>query len=485
MTNNLIVINEIVSEPYFNLMKEFADRYVEFIARLKNDRNFKNELSLHPEIPLHEYESFDEFIDFFMSMDLLKCFSLTSNISNLKSKESFAYVYVSTKSLGLGYQTYDSLNTLYNNGTLSILEKRNKVLEKQLKWYNNDDLTYQIAQLLSAYDNKLKNEYLSSLYRFVSIVIKADGFVTKEEEEILKRIMRISGNNAITKSDSSSEKEKLLNTNSEQKLQTIDEVLEELNSLVGLDGVKQEMKTLINYLKVQQAREASGLKSSNISYHIVFTGNPGTGKTTVARILAKIYKALKVLSQGHLIETDRSGLIGEYIGQTAIKVNKTIDSAINGVLFIDEAYSIAGETLNDFGKEAVATLIKRMEDDRDKLIVVIAGYTNEMYKFIETNPGFKSRFNRYIDFDDYSPKELQLIFQNLCLKLDYKLTDEAYQKLQLLFEDAYANRDKTFGNGRFVRNIFEKSLERQANRIASVALLNKEILSTIIADDVP
>ena len=201
--------------------------------------------------------------------------------------------------------------------------------------------------------------------------------------------------------------------------------------------------------------------------------------------MAKIYKALKVLSQGHLIETDRSGLIGEYIGQTAIKVNKTIDSAINGVLFIDEAYSIAGETLNDFGKEAVATLIKRMEDDRDKLIVVIAGYTNEMYKFIETNPGFKSRFNRYIDFDDYSPKELQLIFQNLCLKLDYKLTDEAYQKLQLLFEDAYANRDKTFGNGRFVRNIFEKSLERQANRIASVALLNKEILSTIIADDVP
>lgn len=261
--------------------------------------------------------------------------------------------------------------------------------------------------------------------------------------------------------------------------------MQELDSLIGLDGVKQEIKTLINFIKVQKAREASGLKSSSISYHIVFTGNPGTGKTTVARIVAKVYKALGILAQGQLVETDRSGLIAEYVGQTAIKVNKIVDSAINGVLFIDEAYSITGETQNDYGKEAIATLIKRMEDDRDKLIVVVAGYPNEMNTFIETNPGLKSRFNRYVEFVDYSPQELFDIYQSQCSRLDYKLTDDAKSILKTVFEEAYNDRDKSFGNGRFVRNIFEKSLERQANRIASVASLDKETLTTITADDIP
>ncbi|MBK9382229.1 MAG: AAA family ATPase [Chitinophagaceae bacterium] len=315
------------------------------------------------------------------------------------------------------------------------------------------------------------------LYRFANIIAKADNHISKDEERRLKEIYQVTHNPIPEQVNKS-----LIVSNSNE---SIEDIMKELDSLIGLDGVKQEIKTLINFIKVQKAREASGLKSSSISYHIVFTGNPGTGKTTVARIVAKIYKALGILTQGQLVETDRSGLIAEYVGQTAIKVNKTVDSAINGVLFIDEAYSIAGETQNDFGKEAIATLIKRMEDDRDKLIVVVAGYTNEMNTFIETNPGFKSRFNRYVEFVDYSPQELFDIFQSQCLRLDYKLTDDAKLKLKTVFDEAYSDRDKSFGNGRFVRNIFEKSLERQANRIASVASLDKETLTTITGDDIP
>ncbi|KMQ70980.1 hypothetical protein ACM44_09205 [Chryseobacterium koreense CCUG 49689] len=268
------------------------------------------------------------------------------------------------------------------------------------------------------------------------------------------------------------------------KNETLDEVLHELNSLIGLNEVKSEINTLINFIKVQKAREQSGLKSPSLSYHIVFTGNPGTGKTTVARIVSKIYKHLGILTEGQLVETDRSGLIAEYVGQTAVKVNQTVNSALNGILFIDEAYSLVGENKDDFGREAVATLIKRMEDDRDKLVLVLAGYTNEMTNFIDTNPGFKSRFNRYINFPDYTPSELFEIFESNCVKLDYQLTEEAETKLKLVFENAYSTRDRSFGNGRFVRNVFEKTLEQQANRIAKESNLTKEILTTITENDI-
>jgi SpoVK/Ycf46/Vps4 family AAA+-type ATPase len=227
------------------------------------------------------------------------------------------------------------------------------------------------------------------------------------------------------------------------------------------------------------------LKSSKVSYHSVFTGSPGTGKTTIARIVAKIYAQLGILKNGHLVETDRSGLVAEYLGQTAVKVNRIVDSALNGVLFIDEAYSLVGENKDDFGKEAVATLVKRMEDDRDKLIVILAGYTQEMKKFIDTNPGFKSRFNRYIEFKDYSPVDLEAIYQLQCSKNEYKLTEDAEKKVREVVTIAYASRDKSFGNARFVRNLFEKTIEMQANRLAILNSNSKEILTTIIAEDIP
>ncbi len=259
----------------------------------------------------------------------------------------------------------------------------------------------------------------------------------------------------------------------------------ELDLLIGLTSVKKEIQTLTNFIKIQQEREKQGLKSSSLSYHCVFTGNPGTGKTTVARIVADIYKELGVLKKGHLVETDRAGLVAEYVGQTAVKTNKIIDSALDGVLFIDEAYSMVSDSSTDYGKEAIATLLKRMEDDRDRLVVILAGYTKEMQDFINTNPGLQSRFNRYIEFPDYTADELYQIFELNLKKFDYKLTDDAKVALQRYFEQAVANKDKNFGNGRFVRNVFEKTLEHQANRLASVSNLTTEQLSEITIEDLP
>jgi type VII secretion ATPase EccA len=259
----------------------------------------------------------------------------------------------------------------------------------------------------------------------------------------------------------------------------------ELDSLIGLNSVKKEVQTLTNFIKIQQKRAEQGLKSSSVSYHCVFTGNPGTGKTTVARIVADIYKNLGVLKKGHLVETDRAGLVAEYVGQTAVKTNKIIDSALDGVLFIDEAYSLVGGGESDYGKEAIATLLKRMEDDRERLVVILAGYTKDMKQFIDSNPGLQSRFNRYIEFPDYTSNELYQIFALSLKKYDYHVTDDAKVALLHFFEDAVAHKDANFGNGRFVRNIFEKVLEHQANRLASESNLTTERLSEITIEDLP
>ena len=258
----------------------------------------------------------------------------------------------------------------------------------------------------------------------------------------------------------------------------------ELDTLVGLASVKEEIKTLSNFIKIQQKRKEQGLKSSSVSYHCVFTGNPGTGKTTVARIVAQIYKDLGILSKGHLVETDRAGLVAEYVGQTAVKTNKIIDSALDGVLFIDEAYSLIG-TGQDYGKEAIATLLKRMEDNRDRLVVILAGYSKEMQDFINTNPGLQSRFNRYIDFPDYSAEELLQIFEKNVEKFDYKLEKEALVAMSEYFQHAVENKDANFGNARFVRNIFEKTLEKQANRLSTDPDLDTNELTLITSADLP
>lgn len=264
--------------------------------------------------------------------------------------------------------------------------------------------------------------------------------------------------------------------------------MRELEDLIGLASVKTEVSNIYNLVKIQKVRASKGLNAPNISYHCVFTGNPGTGKTTVARLVAQIYKELGILSKGHLVETDRSGLVAEYVGQTAVKTNKIIDSALDGVLFIDEAYSLVQNGgCNDFGLESIATLLKRMEDNRDRLVVILAGYSDEMKQFIDSNPGLQSRFNRYINFEDYSADELGSIFEFNLSKYDYKLTGEAVHAIKEVMTEAVANKDKNFGNARFVRNLFEKTLERQAKRLAAspnLSSLTEEALTEITEEDI-
>lgn len=257
-----------------------------------------------------------------------------------------------------------------------------------------------------------------------------------------------------------------------------------LDDLIGLNLVKEEIATLVNYIKMKQMRDEMSLKTPEVSYHCVFLGNPGTGKTTVARIIADIYRELGILKRGHLVESDRSGLVAEYVGQTAVKTNQMIDKALDGVLFIDEAYTLANESKEDFGHEAIATLLKRMEDDRDRLVVILAGYTNEMEDFINSNPGLRSRFNRYIHFEDYSAEELFKIFLLNAKKNEYTLADDVKDYLLQKLEEVVAKKPKDFGNARYVRNLFEKTVEAQANRLASEPKITKELLVEIKKEDI-
>ncbi len=268
----------------------------------------------------------------------------------------------------------------------------------------------------------------------------------------------------------------------EERLET---ALAELDALVGMDSVKREVRTLTNFLKVQHERERAGLTRTPVTLHMVFAGNPGTGKTTVARIIGRIFGAMGILEKGHLVETDRSGLVAEYAGQTGPKTNKKIDEALDGVLFIDEAYSLVAESGQDaYGDEAVQTLLKRMEDNRDRLVVILAGYPKPLDRLLRSNPGLLSRFNRRLDFEDYRPAELGHIFQLMCQRNQYETPILARAKLMLGFQHLYRHRDEHFGNGRLVRNVFEEAIRRMANRIAQINGLTKELLTTLHADDI-
>ena len=272
----------------------------------------------------------------------------------------------------------------------------------------------------------------------------------------------------------------------EQPPEDLDKLLEELDSLVGLTQIKKDVRSLINLIKVRKLRQAEELKVPELSLHMVFTGNPGTGKTTVARLLARLYRSIGVLSTGTLLEVDRAGLVAGYVGQTALKTLEAVKKARGGILFVDEAYSLVpdGSGTNDFGQEAISTILKAMEDMREELVVIVAGYPEPMERFIESNPGLESRFGKYFQFEDYNGAELMDIFRLQCRKNQY-VPDEETEKFCIdMFNEMYENRDENFGNARDVRNIFERAVTNQANRLAAMEKPTKDDLMKLIKEDI-
>ncbi|MGI9519759.1 MAG: AAA family ATPase [Pirellulaceae bacterium] len=358
------------------------------------------------------------------------------------------------------------------------------------------------------------SELETSVIRIGNLIAKADGNATSLEMEELKQVqqeiidylhnrppkkksangqpyqIQIAEDELASVDDlmagvKDADEAELLRTRTPAEKPDLETSLGKLDRLIGLARVKQEVRTLINFLKVQQHRQAMGLPQTEISLHMVFGGNPGTGKTTVARILGEVYAALGILEKGHLIETDRAGLVAEYAGQTATKTDKIVDQALDGVLFIDEAYSlISADNEDPFGHEAVQKLLKRMEDDRNRLIVILAGYPREMERLLLSNPGLSSRFTHHITFDDFSPLELAEIFELMCKSNQYKMTGLTRARLQMGFQWLHEKRDETFGNGRLVRNLFERAIRRLANRVVDSPKLTRGLLTRFEHEDI-
>ena len=262
----------------------------------------------------------------------------------------------------------------------------------------------------------------------------------------------------------------------------IEDLLAELDSYVGMDAIKTEVRSLINMVQVYKLRREHDLPTTDMSLHMVFSGNPGTGKTTVARIMSRIYHSLDILSKGQLVEVDRSGLVAGYVGQTALKTQKVIEKAMGGVLFIDEAYALNGKSENDFGQEAIDTILKAMEDHRDDLVVIVAGYTELMDRFIHSNPGLESRFNRFLMFEDYTPEQMVAIFKMQCKKGCYVLAQGTEELVRDFIAEESA--DDSFGNARGVRNLFEHILVAQNNRLAKMENVTRDDLMQILPNDV-
>lgn len=409
---------------------------------------------------------------FFLS-DCIAMYNLCLGKENDKARFTLAYYYDALRNASFADEKeVKALKVLVatENFKRHITKIRS---ENSLLWLEPNDKKYFILSVLSEIKNP-KYEWVLDKYQNFIKYSYAIPFKDKKDFETfigLKSVFEKNENQDITSiSDNDS----------------LEKVLQELDQLIGLEEVKKDVYELINLLEIQKKRSSEGLKNIEITLHTVFLGPPGTGKTSVARLLSRIFKHLGFLSKGQVYETDREGLVAGFVGQTASKVDKVVEESLGGVLFIDEAYALTQNAIgNDYGSEAVNTLLKRMEDHRTDLAVVVAGYTEQMKDFVESNPGLRSRFNRFFRFDHFTPEQLFLIFENFCKNSDFIIDTDANEKLVDTFELLYSKKDENFGNARVVRNLFEKCVQNQANRIVDLPLLNQEILKKFIETDIP
>jgi Holliday junction resolvasome RuvABC ATP-dependent DNA helicase subunit len=467
-----------------------TDAYIDFIATMKN--NFPINLE----------------------------FDLTGDLDSSSRKTDVSYaVYISLYNFAVavvrwsGTLTFKNTYILFtimrktNKGTLDIDHLPSIVIDQfiendfrkigydaisskppALDQFNEVYGLLQVGQtIFTRFENKISdkydvviNEFEHSLITLANIIVGDDA--PAKDRNLIKHLTKALQTFRVDHQVQIAEVTESRRTGTEQSL---DHLLAELDGLIGLDSVKKEVRSLVNLIRIRELRRKSGLPSPEVTLHLVFTGNPGTGKTTVARLFAEISRALGVLKRGHLVEVDRAGLVGGYIGQTALKTNQVIDSAIDGVLFIDEAYSLTrSKSENDYGMECIATLLKAMEDHRDVLIVIVAGYTDLMLTFLASNPGLRSRFTKEVHFPDYSSDELWRIFKHVVDSNGYQLIAGASEAARTHIEAIYERRGDNFGNAREMRTFFEGVVQEQANRLASQPHISSDDLQVLESVDI-